>query len=102
MNRDLDANVTVGDDGVLRLSGHIGYANADTMLATGRKALADGKVTKVDLTGLKASDSATLAMLLAWTAEARRSEQQLVMSGAPEGLRALARLANAQALLDFS
>ncbi|MFZ2235669.1 MAG: STAS domain-containing protein [Dokdonella sp.] len=102
MNRDPAATVAVTDDGVLRLNGHIGYANADALLPVGRKALADGRVTQVDLAGLKSSDSATLAMLLAWAAEAARGKHRLVMSGAPDGLRALARLANVEALLQLS
>lgn len=102
MNRDPAATVAVSHDGVLRLNGRIGYANAETLLPEGRKALADGTVTEVDLAGLEGSDSATLAMLLAWAAEAKRDKHRLVMSGAPEGLRALARLANAEGLLQLS
>lgn len=102
MNRDVAATVAVSDEGILRLTGHIGYANADAMLPVSRSALVDGKVTQVDLSGLKASDSATLALLLALAAEAQRGKHRLVMSGAPEGLRALARLANAEKLLQFS
>lgn len=101
MNRDSTARFAVSDDGILRLTGRIGYSNAAAMLPVGRKALANGNVTQLDLAGLKASDSATLAMLLAWAAEARRSKRRLVMSGAPGGLRALARLANAEELLQL-
>ena len=102
MNRDSTATVAVSGDGVLRLNGRIGYPNAAALLSVGRKALADGTITSVDLAGLEGSDSATLAMLLAWSAEARCDQRHLVMSGAPEGLRALARLANAEKLLQLS
>lgn len=101
MDRDSTATVAVSDDGVLRLSGRIGYANAAALLQVGRKALAKDGVTRVDLSGLEQSDSATLAMLLAWSAEARRDKRQLLMSGAPEDLRALARLANTGKLLQL-
>lgn len=102
MNRDNGARVAVSNDGVLRLTGRIGYANAGTLLPIGSKALADGKVTQVDLAGLEGSDSATLAMLLAWAAQAATGKRRLIMSGAPAGLRALARLANAEKLLQLS
>lgn len=102
MNRDSAASVSVADDGTLRLTGRIGYANADALLPKGRDALASGKVTRIDLSGLQASDSATLALLLDWAAQAKRRNQLIAMTGAPEGLRALARLANAEALLNLS
>ena len=102
MKRYPAAKVAVDDDGVLKLSGRIGYSNADGVLPIGRQALANAVVTRIDLAGLEAPDSATLALLLVWAAEARRSQHPLVMSDPPEGLRALARLANAEALLGFS
>lgn len=101
MKHDPAARIAVVDDGVLKLSGRIGYPNADSVLPIGRKSLANGVVTRIDLAGLEAPDSATLAMLLVWAAEAKRSEHPLTMSGAPEGLRALARLANVDVLLGF-
>ena len=101
MKHDPVAQVAVVDDGVLKLSGRIGYPNADSGLTIGRKALANGAVTRINLAGLEAPDSATLAMLLVWAAEAKRSKHPLIMSDAPEGLRALARLANAEVLLGF-
>ena len=72
MKHDPAARIAVVDDGVLKLSGRIGYPNADSVLPIGRKLLAHGGVTRIDLAGLEAPDSATLAMLLVWTAEARR------------------------------
>ncbi len=101
MKREPAAHVAVVSDGVLKLRGRVGYPNADSVLPIGHKALADGKVSRIDLSGLEASDSATLAMLLAWAAEAERGKHRLVMSDPPEGLQALARLANAEALLGF-
>ena len=101
MKHDPVAQVAVVDDGVLKLTGRIGYLNADGVLTIGRKELANGAVTRIDLAGLEAPDSATLALLLVWAAEAKRSKHPLIMSDAPEGLRALARLANAEVLLGF-
>lgn len=101
MKHDPAAKVAVVD-GVLKLSGRIGYPNADSVLSSGRQSLANAAVTRIDLAGLQAPDSATLALLLVWAAEARRSKHPLVMSDPPEGLRALARLANAEALLGLS
>lgn len=102
MKQDPASKVAVTKDGVLRLSGRIGYSNADVLLPIGSKALSDGAVKRIDLSGLEGSDSATLAILLAWAAQSRRGKQVVPMSGAPEGLRALARLANAETLLGLS
>lgn len=92
-------SVSVDGEGVLRLVGHIGYANADVMLPRGRAALADGRVSRIDLSGLQAPDSATMAILLVWAAEASRSQRRLQISGIPDGLKALVRLCDAEALL---
>ena len=92
-------SVDVDADGVLRLVGHIGYANAGVMLPRGRAALADGRVSRVDLSALQAPDSATMAVLLVWAAEASRSKRTLRVTGMPDGLRALIRLCDAEALL---
>ncbi len=53
-----------------------------------------------DLTGVADSDSAGLALLLAWKAECRRNGNTLGFRGVPARLRALGALTGAEVLLE--
>ena len=77
-----------------RVAGRLGFAEAAA-------ALARGEVT-VDLADLGQVDSATLAVLLAWTARARRAGAALRFAGVPDDLRALAHLCDAEPLLGIA
>ncbi len=55
---------------------------------------------EADLTGVTDSDSAGLALLLAWKAECRRNGQALAFHGVPARLRALGALTGAEVLLE--
>lgn len=88
-----------GADGLLRISGRVGYPNAAEMLAQGRKALDDGRITGIDLHAVVDPDSATLAMLLVWASDARRDGRMLALHGMPDALKALARLSDSDELL---
>ncbi|HST26960.1 MAG TPA: STAS domain-containing protein [Rudaea sp.] len=86
--------------GGLRATGSISFANA-------RQALAElppttrGAELKVDLGALDGGDSATLAVLIAWSAAARRAGASLHYLRVPQGLRNLARLCEVDGLLDM-
>jgi phospholipid transport system transporter-binding protein len=54
---------------------------------------------EADLSGVDAADSAGLALLIAWKAYCRKQGGELVLTGVPDRLVALARLTEAQALL---
>lgn len=53
-----------------------------------------------DLSGIAAADSAGLALLVAWKAAAAAQDGQLRFDAVPERLLALARLTDAQSLLE--
>jgi len=55
--------------------------------------------SSVDLSQVKESDSAGLALLIAWRASCQASGGDLVVKDLPERLSALARLTDAQAML---
>ena len=55
--------------------------------------------SEADLSGLTHSDSAGLALLVAWRAAAAKSGNNLGFTGVPERLRALAAITGAGALL---
>lgn len=78
--------------------GRIDVTNAAQALAEGKQAHAKG-ITDLDLQQLSSADSVTLAVLLAWSAAASRSQKPLVYRGMPDRLRAIARLGDAGELL---
>ncbi|MGA9422972.1 MAG: STAS domain-containing protein [Rhodanobacteraceae bacterium] len=89
-------------DGGVRITGALGFANAGALLPQGIAFTSRGRTTDVDLSGLTDADSATLALLLAWSARATQIGGRLRYRGAPVGLRALARLAEVEPLLGLS
>lgn len=87
-------------DGRMRVAGGLGFDQASEALARGQLLYEGGRgEVEVDLAGLREVDSATLAVLLAWTARAARAGVALRFTGAPASLLALARLCDAAPLL---
>jgi len=87
-------------DGRMRVAGGLGFEQAPEALARGQLLYEGGRgEVEVDLAGLREVDSATLAVLLAWTARAARAGVALRFTGAPASLLALARLCDAAPLL---
>lgn len=94
--------VDAAPEGV-RVSGSLGFMTPISALRDADRVVADaarGAVATVDLAGLDGADSATLAILLAWSAHARRNGAGLRYTNMPDDLGALARLADATVLLD--
>ena len=88
------------DGDCLRLSGQLVFATAAHALEQLVAALPGDCASLVaDLGGLTGSDSAGLAALVQWRAEAFRQGTPLRLVNAPDGLRALARLADLEAEL---
>jgi phospholipid transport system transporter-binding protein len=88
--------------GTLRVSGAITFANAGRALLQTPQAPRGGSSLDIDLGALEAPDSATLAVLIAWSASARRSGAALRYLRAPPGLRNLARLCDVETLLGLA
>lgn len=93
----LDADTLGG----LRATGAISFANARQALAQ-MPVPVRGSALKVDLGALDGGDSATLAVLIAWSAAAHRVGAALHYLHAPQGLRNLARLCEVDGLLGFA
>lgn len=88
--------------GTLRLSGAISFANAARALSQSPQLLRNGKPLELDLSALENADSATLAVLIAWSAQAHRQGSALRFLRAPQGLRNLAHLCDVEDLLGLS
>ena len=81
--------------------GPLVFATARRALAAGISALATSRGTpiEVDLSGVEASDSAGLAVLIEWLAWARRSGRSLHFAGVPDSLHTIARISELEGLL---
>ena len=87
--------------GTLRVSGAISFANAARALTQVPRAPRAGAM-EIDLSALENSDSATLAVLIAWAAETNKRGATLHYRRAPQGLRNLARLCDVAGLLGLA
>lgn len=86
-----------------RLSGALGFAEAGTASRRYDELFGSGDgAVALDVAGLQRVDSATLAVLLAWTARAAEGGRSLQVTGASPGLRALARLCDVEPLLGMT
>jgi phospholipid transport system transporter-binding protein len=88
--------------GTLRVSGAITFINAARALLQAPQAPREGSPLSIDLSALENPDSATLAVLIAWSAQARRRGASLRYLRAPQGLRNLARLCDVDGLLGLA
>lgn len=100
--RDHDETVQLAqpDRDTLALSGALTFATAARALAEGSRSLVAGTQTRLDLSGLTRADSAGLACVLALAVAASREGRRLAVQHWPDGLRALAEVCGAAALLE--
>ena len=82
-----------------RVSGRIDVGNAAQALAAGEPLAAASGRLEINLGDLQSADSVTLAVLLAWSARARRNGVELVYRDASPRLRSIAHLSDAEDLL---
>jgi phospholipid transport system transporter-binding protein len=87
---------------VLRATGAISFGNAGRALTQMPQEPRAGTTLDLDLAALENADSATLAVLIAWSASARRHGANLRYRGAPPALRRLARLCEVDGLLGLN
>ena len=86
----------------VRVGGEIGFANAGEGVARSGELFGGASDVTVDLAGLSHADSATLGVLLIWAADAAVRRVRLRFTRAPDGLRALAHLCDAEPLLGIA
>jgi len=93
--------LAAGAEGHLTAQGPLTFATARQARELGRRALADSSAAplQVDLSGVSPTDSAGLAVLIDWLAEARRAQRSLRYRDLPGGLSALARISELEELL---
>ena len=88
--------------GSLSVQGPLNFASARRACELGIEALAraSGSKLEIECRGVTVSDSAGLAVLLEWLGVAKRAGRSLRYTQLPEGLLALARISEADPLLE--
>lgn len=87
----------------VRVSGALGFAEAAAASGRAGELIGNGdRVVELDVAGLLRTDSATLAVLLAWAARAAKNGCTLRLDGASADLRALAHLCEVEPLLGLA
>jgi phospholipid transport system transporter-binding protein len=94
-----DVQLDAGTPGTLAVNGVLSFDTATAALLMIRRALAGGAVTRLDLAGVRHSDSAGLASVLAVAAEADSRGKALQVVNMPAGMRALAQVCEVDHLM---
>ena len=98
-----DSSIQTGDDGTVHLGGEMNFMSTPGIYRELESRFTDsGSVLNIDLAGINHSDSSGLALLLEWQAMVNRLDQQLHITNAPENLLRLAKLCEADKLMDIS
>lgn len=85
--------------GRFSLSGRMGFDTAGQILRESEAPFAEHTRIEVDLTGVDATDSAGLALLLEWITWANHTVREIRFTGMPEKIRAIARTTEVEHLL---
>lgn len=88
-----------GTPGTLGVSGVLSFETAAAALLAIQSALAGGAVARLDLAGVRHSDSAGLACVLAAAAGTGQHERALQVTNMPAGMQALAQVCEVDRLI---
>jgi phospholipid transport system transporter-binding protein len=94
-----EARFEVSDGGRARVTGTLHFATVSGLLGAGIEALGGGRAAVIDLSGVTASDSAGLALLIEWVSAAKGANRPLRFEHVPSQLLQLARLSEVEDLL---
>ncbi len=93
--------MTADDDRLKRLSGRLTVSEVPGVYREHLDWREHGPPEAIDLSGLEASDSSAVALLLEWKAWARRAGRDIRYENPPEALRTIAGLSHVDALLGW-
>lgn len=86
-------------EGTVCLSGKLDFSSVEALLPEGCRLIATGQVSVFDLREVAQSDSAGLALLLAWWRFALKHAATIRFTHVPETLKALMAVTNIDAVL---
>jgi len=98
-----DSSIRVGSDGSVLIIGGMTFSSTPNLYRELEKHFqSKGQVINIDLGNVEHADSSGLALLLEWQAMSNRKSRQLNITNAPDNLMRLAKLCEADILLDMS
>jgi len=98
-----DISIRTGDDGTIYIGGEMIFTSTPGLYRELESRFTEaGAIRNIDLGGVGHADSSGLALLLEWQAMANRLEHQLHITNAPVNLLRLAKLCEADNLMDIS
>ncbi len=98
-----DNSIHTGEDGTVHLGGEMNFASTpDLYRELESRFTEEGTIRNIDLAGINHVDSSGLALLLEWQAMAHKLDRSLHITNAPASLLRLAKLCEADKLLDIS
>jgi len=98
-----DNAIILGEDGLIHLRGELTFESTPAIYEElEQKFQSSGEVISVDLAEIDRTDSAGLALLLEWQAMANQQHRRLNVRNAPDNLIQLAKLCEADKLLELS
>jgi len=93
------ASFEVLDGERARVNGVLIFSTVSALLDVGSAAIQGGRAAVIDLSGVKASDSSGLALLIEWLSVAKSVDRALHFENIPAQLQQLARLSDVEELL---
>ena len=98
-----DSSIHTGDDGTVHLGGEMNFVSTPGLYRElESRFTGSGSVLNIDLAGINHADSSGLALLLEWQAMTRKLDGRLHITNAPASLLRLAKLCEADKLMDIS
>jgi phospholipid transport system transporter-binding protein len=92
-------SIEAAGSGRLKLAGELSFDTAAGALVAGTRAMRDVPAWELDLSSLDAGDSAGVAVLVEWIADARRRGSTLRYKDIPPQMLAIARISAIDDLL---
>ncbi len=86
-------------DGKFALSGEMTFDTAERILRASEAPFEEHTQLEIDLSGVRASDSAGLALLLEWVTWANHTVREVRFTGLPERVMAIAKTTEVEGLL---
>ncbi|MGH8282861.1 MAG: STAS domain-containing protein [Gammaproteobacteria bacterium] len=88
--------------GRFRVDGRLDFESVAGALATSQRLFAEYQAIQLDLSGVTATDSAGLALLIEWISRAQRSKCKLSFLHVPAQVMAIARISDVDKLLPLA
>lgn len=88
--------------GRFRVEGRLSFDTVVEALAASQRLFSESDTVQLDLSGVTATDSAGLALLIEWVRRAQHGKCQLSFSHVPEQILAIAKISDVDKLLPIS